>query len=123
MFRMFLIFASIGMNRLMSQSSTPTTINVTIRETRSIATPFFYYCLILGPGETKGLSGHCPVRGRELVKSGAFYQDFAKGVGANALHLKRLRLHGPAKEDRKSTRLNSSHPSISYAVFCLKKKK
>src|SRR5690348_16667733 len=26
-------------------------------------------------------------------------------------------------QDRKSTRLNSSHPSISYAVFCLKKKK
>src|SRR5689334_23895485 len=26
-------------------------------------------------------------------------------------------------EDRKSTRLNSSHSSISYAVFCLKKKK
>src|SRR4051794_41396954 len=30
---------------------------------------------------------------------------------------------GPAAKDRKSTRLNSSHPSISYAVFCLKKKK
>src|SRR6267142_4053468 len=28
-----------------------------------------------------------------------------------------------AAEDRKSTRLNSSHMSISYAVFCLKKKK
>src|SRR5438876_2654930 len=28
-----------------------------------------------------------------------------------------------AQPDRKSTRLNSSHPSISYAVFCLKKKK
>src|SRR5437870_10481548 len=27
------------------------------------------------------------------------------------------------KEDRKSTRLNSSHVAISYAVFCLKKKK
>src|SRR5438067_4377555 len=27
------------------------------------------------------------------------------------------------REDRKSTRLNSSHVSISYAVFCLKKKK
>src|SRR5438876_988676 len=26
------------------------------------------------------------------------------------------------RRDRKSTRLNSSHPSISYAVFCLKKK-
>src|SRR3712207_6992359 len=30
--------------------------------------------------------------------------------------------HGAA-EDRKSTRLNSSHANISYAVFCLKKKK
>src|SRR6266581_5103204 len=31
--------------------------------------------------------------------------------------------HHPVLEaDRKSTRLNSSHPSISYAVFCLKKK-
>src|SRR5438477_8105887 len=28
----------------------------------------------------------------------------------------------PAARDRKSTRLNSSHMSISYAVFCLKKK-
>src|SRR5690606_42027561 len=28
----------------------------------------------------------------------------------------------PAVEDRKSTRLNSSHVKISYAVFCLKKK-
>src|SRR5699024_11699784 len=28
----------------------------------------------------------------------------------------------PAESDRKSTRLNSSHVSISYAVFCLKKK-
>src|SRR5207249_12270165 len=31
-------------------------------------------------------------------------------------------LHPPTR-DRKSTRLNSSHVSISYAVFCLKKKK
>src|SRR5207249_11642557 len=29
---------------------------------------------------------------------------------------------GPGVRDRKSTRLNSSHVSISYAVFCLKKK-
>src|SRR2546430_6541482 len=29
----------------------------------------------------------------------------------------------PRKSDRKSTRLNSSHSQISYAVFCLKKKK
>src|SRR5205814_6821211 len=41
----------------------------------------------------------------------------------------RLRSRGPSRaqpsivEDRKSTRLNSSHLGISYAVFCLKKKK
>src|SRR5438477_68000 len=32
-------------------------------------------------------------------------------------------LQGFNERDRKSTRLNSSHMSISYAVFCLKKKK
>src|SRR5207248_9769895 len=35
----------------------------------------------------------------------------------------RLELHfAPERRDRKSTRLNSSHRTISYAVFCLKKK-
>src|SRR5688572_32759760 len=33
-----------------------------------------------------------------------------------------LRRLGVSREDRKSTRLNSSHSQISYAVFCLKKK-
>ena len=32
-------------------------------------------------------------------------------------------LHGPDDQDRKSTRLNSSHVVISYAVVCLQKKK
>src|SRR2546430_17494032 len=35
----------------------------------------------------------------------------------------RPREHRPGGRDRKSTRLNSSHSQISYAVFCLKKKK
>src|SRR2546430_13689644 len=35
----------------------------------------------------------------------------------------RQRWHRSEQEDRKSTRLNSSHSQISYAVFCLKKKK
>src|SRR5262245_63487022 len=35
----------------------------------------------------------------------------------------RAELQAPALADRKSTRLNSSHLGISYAVFCLKKKK
>src|SRR3712207_8060089 len=34
-----------------------------------------------------------------------------------------LRGRARARADRKSTRLNSSHANISYAVFCLKKKK
>src|SRR5437667_10801918 len=34
-----------------------------------------------------------------------------------------LGLFGDGGKDRKSTRLNSSHITISYAVFCLKKKK
>src|SRR5438309_7815227 len=34
-----------------------------------------------------------------------------------------ITIRGPWLQDRKSTRLNSSHSSISYAVFCLKKKK
>src|SRR5437868_13129548 len=39
-----------------------------------------------------------------------------------AIHIHR-NFHGVLTTDRKSTRLNSSHVSISYAVFCLKKKK
>src|ERR1035441_149737 len=35
----------------------------------------------------------------------------------------RLQSHNKNHSDRKSTRLNSSHLGISYAVFCLKKKK
>src|SRR5215813_1891456 len=39
------------------------------------------------------------------------------------LHLRNLFADDPGRGDRKSTRLNSSHVRISYAVFCLKKKK
>src|SRR5205814_5865635 len=53
--------------------------------------------------------------------------DTAKGWGfrGETFHaLKRLARYGrPDWSDRKSTRLNSSHLGISYAVFCLKKKK
>src|SRR2546427_4503238 len=54
----------------------------------------------------------------------------AAGLAHPAGHLRRAavlaggQLHqGAFPEDRKSTRLNSSHSQISYAVFCLKKKK
>src|SRR3712207_8868814 len=37
-------------------------------------------------------------------------------------HSMRHKIHFAGRKDRKSTRLNSSHANISYAVFCLKKK-
>src|SRR5947207_4711653 len=59
-----------------------------------------------------------PVLGDERVfdlRLAAVLRDQRPDVGALAVGLWRL--------DRKSTRLNSSHTVISYAVFCLKKKK
>src|SRR2546427_8622337 len=44
-------------------------------------------------------------------------------IGDLRRHQRQPRGHDLAKADRKSTRLNSSHSQISYAVFCLKKKK
>src|SRR5437588_9687302 len=44
----------------------------------------------------------------------------ARGVQPDREHSRQNDEHG---QDRKSTRLNSSHTVISYAVFCLKKKK
>src|SRR5215510_15948787 len=45
------------------------------------------------------------------------------GRGADACHRARVQSIRDHVRDRKSTRLNSSHVAISYAVFCLKKKK
>src|SRR5688572_31308581 len=51
----------------------------------------------------------------EDVKGGVRTDDVADLARAEAEDL--------VREDRKSTRLNSSHSQISYAVFCLKKKR
>src|SRR3712207_7384846 len=62
---------------------------------------------------------------RFLVGGGSYsVHDVSATVGAcPALGAERARAPGGALGDRKSTRLNSSHANISYAVFCLKKKK
>src|SRR3712207_8345811 len=52
-------------------------------------------------------------------RRGEQLEDAEAGGGAH----EQPRAHPPARADRKSTRLNSSHANISYAVFCLKKKK
>src|SRR5438876_4448171 len=53
-----------------------------------------------------------------LVVEGDDVDLLAAQLGDDHAHARAARA-----QDRKSTRLNSSHPSISYAVFCLKKKK
>src|SRR6266487_3463910 len=65
-----------------------------------------------------------PLAGEESSHSGELVRaaDAADRVLLPDRAQRGLDLAGPA-QDRKSTRLNSSHPSTSYAVFCLKKKK
>src|SRR5437868_9824153 len=58
---------------------------------------------------------------QEMIRRINFYVDpQAESAGFDKM-TSILKIH--LREDRKSTRLNSSHVSISYAVFCLKKKK
>src|SRR5438876_4647216 len=56
--------------------------------------------------------GHCSGSSKVTAVLGKSMADLRDGAVAIVSH----------RLDRKSTRLNSSHPSISYAVFCLKKK-
>src|SRR2546430_12350896 len=56
-----------------------------------------------------GTEGRAPSRHRRTGRRGVLAQGHRSLVARS--------------EDRKSTRLNSSHSQISYAVFCLKKKK
>src|SRR2546428_7392897 len=69
---------------------------------------------IYGPDDWPG--GADPAR--ELGRPGAF--PYARGVHPMMYRGKLWTMRQYA--DRKSTRLNSSHDQISYAVFCLKKK-
>src|SRR5437660_7692831 len=73
------------------------------------STLFPYTTLFRSRGAAAGASGECVRRHAVARRSGARTGGRSGGAG------------GPAR-DRKSTRLNSSHVAISYAVFCLKKK-
>src|SRR5947199_10697829 len=57
-----------------------------------------------------------PISAQEPRTRHGFWGAFGLGYGSNSLSCSRVR------RDRKSTRLNSSHLGISYAVFCLNKK-
>src|SRR5207244_11430712 len=65
------------------------------------------------PGEGSGLADEHHKGGLKGVLG---VMNVVQNAAADAQH------HRPVPADRKSTRLNSSHQIISYAVFCLKKK-
>src|SRR2546427_3573725 len=69
-----------------------------------------------GPGGVTLMSGTFIVAPRARLRSGRINSLVAENPRERAADI-------PAYLDRKSTRLNSSHSQISYAVFCLKKKK
>src|SRR3712207_7450105 len=68
--------------------------------------------------ETMRTAAHAVALRREAQVLFLFYTIFPR-----PLRLYRDTMHAPIvdRTDRKSTRLNSSHANISYAVFCLKK--
>src|SRR3712207_8044560 len=72
------------------------------------------YCCTL----TKKMAG-LPTKSGEACNKD-FYAGFDAALARVAKQLHRAKR--ALREDRKSTRLNSSHANISYAVFCLKKK-
>src|SRR3712207_7877386 len=73
---------------------------------------------ITGPGG----HGSLPMRGGTLGRLGDVLRRLDRGrLPVHVTPVPRRTVETMA--DRKSTRLNSSHANISYAVFCLKKKK
>src|SRR3712207_8746082 len=62
---------------------------------------------------------------RPIVRAGAAESGKSPGLrGGSEIWLREPAVQDSGTDlDRKSTRLNSSHANISYAVFCLKKKK
>src|SRR2546422_5129337 len=69
----------------------------------------------------RALRGH-DGRSVRQPRGQALQHERSDGDDAHTVRWENL-LPGGSEEDRKSTRLNSSHGYISYAVFCLKKKK
>src|SRR3712207_8884086 len=89
------------------------------------STLFPYTTLFRSGGEPEELQ---PLTGRQIRQ--AVRNGGAKLIIVNSreIRLKEraaqfLHVRPGSEEDRKSTRLNSSHANISYAVFCLKKKR
>src|SRR3712207_8964719 len=88
------------------------------------STLFPYTTLFRSSGPPLGLRrpGGCPVSARSRVTTHVLDAVTGRPAVGVATVLEQRTEQGWS-QDRKSTRLNSSHANISYAVFCLKKKK
>src|SRR3989442_16036854 len=84
--------------------------------------PFFFFLMIRRPPRSTLFPYTTLFRSEAGHAIGVLLTSTDAGSGPGELAAA-LRGHDVAIEDRKSTRLNSSHVRISYAVFCLKKKK
>src|SRR5207249_936205 len=73
--------------------------------------------------ESSRLARLAPAVGGGLLALAAAWRPLEVAPFSHRLLTGALLAHAALWLDRKSTRLNSSHVSISYAVFCLKKKK
>src|SRR2546426_8477487 len=73
-------------------------------------------------GERDGVRGRHPQYGKHRTRT-ADARDFARQLRKKCTDAEKRLWRLLRDRDRKSTRLNSSHLVISYAVFCLKKKK
>src|SRR5438105_13884927 len=96
-----------------------------IRAPHSTSSTFFFFLMIRPPPRSTLFPYTTLFRSKFLFTRNADAEEFGEGVDGDAAERwaahRRQRPH--QTPDRKSTRLNSSHEWISYAVFCLKKKK
>src|SRR5699024_12793442 len=87
----------------------------------ALSTPLFFLFFFYCSGHHRDLHSFPTRRSSDLELRHRASTDGSQQRKNEAL--KRLQVVESFRADRKSTRLNSSHVSISYAVFCLKKKK
>src|SRR2546430_4452388 len=86
---------------------------------------FFFFLMIRRPPRSTLFPYTTLFRSVKVIDADRFSaqseitQRLVSGIGIRAYRRRRIL----GARDRKSTRLNSSHSQISYAVFCLKKKK
>src|SRR5437588_8649164 len=99
------------------------------RDVKDFAMPDGVQSVVIDPESLQLATANCPTTREEVYVAGSAPTEFCELHGGHGLAtstgsvLSQIFGGQTKTPDRKSTRLNSSHTVISYAVFCLKKKK